>query len=87
MVINNVIFSFYKDFDVTEENINTLSNFKELVESLNSIAEIYQLPIIVSTHPRTRKMIDENMLELNPLVQLLKPLGFNDYIKLQIKYL
>lgn len=67
-----------------EENINTLSNFEELIDSLNSIAELYQLPIIVSTHPRTRKMIDENMIQLNPLIQLLKPLGFNDYVKLQM---
>lgn len=67
-----------------EENINTLSNFEDLIESLNSIADLYKLPIIVSTHPRTRKMIDENKLELNPLVQLLKPLGFNDYVNLQM---
>lgn len=67
-----------------EENINTLNNFLELVDSLNSIAEEYKLPIIVSTHPRTRKMIDENMIQLNPLIQLLKPLGFNDYVKLQM---
>lgn len=67
-----------------EENINTLSNFKDLIESLNAIAKTYALPIIVSTHPRTRKMIDENTLELNPLVQLLKPLGFNDYVHLQM---
>lgn len=67
-----------------EENINTLSNFEELIDSLNNIAEKYQLPIIVSTHPRTRKMIDENMIQLNPLIQLLKPLGFNDYVKLQV---
>jgi len=67
-----------------EENINTLSNFKDLIESLDKIADKYKLPIIVSTHPRTRKMIDENKLELNPLIQLLKPLGFNDYVNLQI---
>lgn len=67
-----------------EENINTLSNFEDLIESLNSIANLYKLPIIVSTHPRTRKMLDENKIALNPLIQLLKPLGFNDYVNLQM---
>lgn len=66
-----------------EENINSKENFFNLLESLNSIAEIYELPIIVSTHPRTRKMLDLEQTKLNPLIRLLKPLGFNDYIKLQ----
>jgi len=51
---------------------------------LSAIAEIYQMPIIVSTHPRTQKRIDEMKVELNPMIQLLKPLGFKDYNKLQI---
>ena len=68
-----------------EENINSEKNFLDLVESLNTVAEQYQLPIIVSTHPRTRKMMEEKNIELNPLIQTLKPLGFNDYIKLQMK--
>lgn len=68
-----------------EENINSEENFMNLIESLNEIAEKYRLPIIVSTHPRTRKMIDANKIEFNPLISLMKPLGFNDYIKLQIK--
>ncbi len=68
-----------------EENINSEENFLDLVESLNIVAEKYQLPIIVSTHPRTRKMMEEKNIELNPLIQTLKPLGFNDYIKLQMK--
>ena len=55
-----------------------------LIESLNAIAEIYQIPIIVSTHPRTQKRIDEIKVELNPMIRLLKPLGFKDYNKLQI---
>jgi UDP-N-acetyl-L-fucosamine synthase len=66
-----------------EENINSEENFNDLVESLNMIAEIYRLPIIMSTHPRTKKMIDSKEIEFNPLIQTLKPLGFNDYIKLQ----
>src|SRR5690606_12267070 len=45
----------------------------------------YQMPVIVSTHPRTRKMIESKGIEFNPLVRTLKPLGFNDYNKLQIK--
>ncbi|MBV1709383.1 MAG: UDP-N-acetylglucosamine 2-epimerase (non-hydrolyzing) [Erysipelothrix sp.] len=66
-----------------EENINSEENFKDLVDSLNTIAEIYKLPIIISTHPRTKKMIESKGIEFNPLIQTLKPLGFNDYIKLQ----
>jgi len=67
-----------------EENIDSDKNFLNLMESLNSIAEVYQMPIIVSTHPRTQKRIDEMKVELNPMIQLLKPLGFKDYNKLQI---
>lgn len=66
-----------------EENISSDKNFLDLVDTLNSIAEIYNLPIIVSTHPRTRNRINELNIEFNPLVQLMKPLGFNDYVKLQ----
>ena len=67
-----------------EENINT-DNFFSLIDSINAIAEIYQLPIIVSTHPRTRQMIDKQGVEFSPLVRLMKPLGFIDYVKLQMK--
>ena len=67
-----------------EENVDSDKNFLNLMESLNAIAEIYQMPIIVSTHPRTQKRIDEMKVELNPMIQLLKPLGFKDYNKLQI---
>lgn len=66
-----------------EENINS-DNFIKLVDSLNSIAEIYKLPVIISTHPRTRKMIETKGIKFNPLVQTLKPLGFIDYNKLQL---
>lgn len=68
-----------------EENINSEENFLNLVESLNKVAEKYKLPIIMSTHPRTRKMLDKKGIEFNPLIKTLKPLGFNDYNKLQIK--
>jgi len=67
-----------------EENIDSDKNFLNLVESLDAIAEAYQMPIIVSTHPRAQKRIDEMKVELNPMIQLLKPLGFKDYNKLQI---
>lgn len=68
-----------------EENINSEKNFMELVKSLNTIAKKYNMPIIFSTHPRTRKMIEAKGIEFNPLIRIMKPLGFNDYIKLQIK--
>lgn len=68
-----------------EENISSERNFLNLVESLNTIAETYGYPVIISTHPRTRKMIEQKGIVFNPLVQTLKPLGFNDYNKLQIK--
>ena len=67
-----------------EENINSDKNFLDLVEMLNAVAEKYQYPVIVSTHPRTRNRIEELKVEFNPLVQLLKPLGFSDYNKLQL---
>jgi UDP-N-acetylglucosamine 2-epimerase (non-hydrolysing) len=67
-----------------EENIISDLNFSGLVSSLNLIAENYDLPIIVSTHPRTRKMIDTKGVTLHKKIQLLKPLGFNDYNALQL---
>ena len=67
-----------------EENINSQKNFMGLVNSLNAIAETYDMPVIVSTHPRTRKKIEEKGIIFHPQVQLLKPLGFNDYNHLQI---
>jgi UDP-N-acetylglucosamine 2-epimerase (non-hydrolysing) len=67
-----------------EENISSDSNFAGLVSSLNLVAEKYDLPIIVSTHPRTRKMIDAKGIVLHKNIQLLKPLGFNDYNALQL---
>lgn len=67
-----------------EENISSEVNFLDLVESLNAVADKYNMPVIVSTHPRTRKMIDSKGIKFNSLVSLMKPLGFNDYVKLQI---
>lgn len=66
-----------------EENINSEKNFRGLMDSLNAIAEKYQYPIIVSTHPRTKNMIDKMQIEMHPEIQFLKPLGFHDYNALQ----
>jgi len=68
-----------------EENINSEKNFKGLMDSLNLIADKYKYPIIVSTHPRTQKMIDAKQIKMRPEVQFLKPMGFNDYNALQMK--
>lgn len=65
-----------------EENINS-GNFDKLVTTLNLIAGKYGLPIIVSTHPRTRNKINEKGIQFHPLIQLMKPLGFHDYNHLQ----
>ncbi|GCD77320.1 UDP-N-acetyl glucosamine 2-epimerase [Thermaurantimonas aggregans] len=67
-----------------EENINNEKNFLNLIDTLNSLAQIFKYPIIVSTHPRTRKMLEEKFIEVNPKIQWLKPLGFFDYNALQI---
>lgn len=67
-----------------EENVNYEENFNGLVESLNAIAELYGYPVIVSTHPRTKKMIEAKNIEFHPLVNTLKPMGFIDYVKLQL---
>ncbi|MUO32345.1 non-hydrolyzing UDP-N-acetylglucosamine 2-epimerase [Enterococcus gallinarum] len=67
-----------------EENISSEENFSNLVESLNTIAEKYQYPIIISTHPRTMKMIQQKGIQFHSLVQTMKPMGFNDYNKLQM---
>ena len=66
-----------------EENINSEKNFTGLIASLNLIAETYGFPIIVSTHPRTRKMLDEKNVQIHSLVNWMKPLGFVDYNALQ----
>jgi len=67
-----------------EENIESDRMFLKLVDLLNAVAEDHGLPVIVSTHPRTRKRVDAAGVKFHPQVQLLKPLGFNDYVKLQM---
>lgn len=68
-----------------EENVNSERNFIDLMTSLNVIAETYRYPIIVSTHPRTRMMIEKMSIEMHPDIQFLKPLGFHDYNALQMR--
>ena len=68
-----------------EENIESDQSFSKLVAVLNALAEDYQLPVIVSTHPRTQKRVDATATKFHPLVRLLKPLGFHDYVNLQMR--
>src|SRR5690554_5714427 len=67
-----------------EENISSDKNFRGLMDSLNNIAEKYNYPVIVSTHPRTRNMMEKKQIETHPNIQFLKPLGFHDYNALQM---
>lgn len=67
-----------------EENIESDANFPMLVTVLNTLAEEFGIPVIVSTHPRTRTRIEQTGVVLHALVRLLKPLGFKDYVKLQV---
>lgn len=67
-----------------EENISNPKNFEGLIKSLNQIAETYDYPIIVSTHPRTRNMLDSKNVKTHKNIQFLKPLGFSDYNALQV---
>jgi UDP-N-acetylglucosamine 2-epimerase (non-hydrolysing) len=83
------IFSLKKDnyFVVSahrEENIASEKNFFNLVKILNEVAEKYNLPVIVSTHPRTRKMIEKRNVQFHNNIQLMKPMGLSDYLALQI---
>ena len=69
-----------------EENVDSPTNLLDLVETLNTLAETYCFPVIVSTHPRTQKRLDATETGmLNPLIQFKKPFGFFDYIKLQME--
>lgn len=66
-----------------EENVDSERNFAALIETLNAVATTYDLPVVVSTHPRTRKRIEATGAVLDSRVRLLKPLGFSDYVRLQ----
>ena len=67
-----------------EENVDSFTNIQNYVQALSMIAEKFTYPIVVSTHPRTRKKIEELNLVFHPLIKLMKPQGFSDYIKLQM---
>lgn len=67
-----------------EENIEADAQFKRLVALLNAVAQEHDLPVLVSTHPRTRKRIEATAVRFHDRIQLLKPLGFHDYVKLQM---
>ena len=67
-----------------EENIDNEEHFMQLMTSINNIAEKYKMPVIYSTHPRSMKFIEKRNFKFHPLVQNLKPFGFNDYNKLQM---
>jgi UDP-N-acetylglucosamine 2-epimerase (non-hydrolysing) len=66
-----------------EENIDLNNHFEVLAEALNAVADTYQLPIIFSTHPRTKKRIQEKGIQFHELIRNVEPLGFFDYVKLQ----
>lgn len=71
-----------------EENVDTPQNLLDMVETLNALAEQYDIPVIVSTHPRTQKRLDTlKPIKLNPRISFLKPFGFCDYVKLQMEAL
>lgn len=66
-----------------EENVESDKNFLKMVDVLNGVADKYGYPVVVSTHPRTRKRVEALNIQFNPLINLSKPLGFHDYVKLQ----
>ena len=68
-----------------EENVNSNEKFNSFIETLNLISDRYGFPIIVSTHPRTRKMLESKNLAVRDNIQFLKPMGFNDYNALQMR--
>jgi UDP-N-acetylglucosamine 2-epimerase (non-hydrolysing) len=86
-VLSKLSLTKYEYFVVSahrEENISNPENFSNLMQSLNQIADVYHFPIIVSTHPRTQKMIDKMAIKMHENVKFLKPMGFNDYNALQM---
>ena len=86
-ILSKLSLKKYKYFVVSahrEENINSEYNFLNLIASLNTIAEKYDMPIIVSTHPRTRKMIERMSVQFDSRINLMKPMGLSDYLSLQV---
>jgi len=88
-VLSDLGLSKHKYFVISfhrEENVDSIGNLEKFINILNEISNVYKLPIIVSTHPRTRKMLEKNkyMFEENKYIRFMKPFGFLDYVKLQL---
>ena len=75
---NYFVASFHR-----EENVDNEARLKQIVDSLNSVADFFKIPIVLSTHPRTKSKLTELRSHLNPLIQEMKPFGFFDYVRLQ----
>jgi UDP-N-acetylglucosamine 2-epimerase len=87
-IINKLSLVPYQYFLVSshrEENVDSPESLMKIINILNDLATRYKSPIIFSTHPRTRKRLEDLGVETNPLIQFLKPFGFFDYIKLQVE--
>ncbi len=85
-ILEKLMLTKHKYFVISahrEENINSDVNFTKFISIINRLANDFKLPVIISTHPRTRKMITEKRVDLRPEIQLLKPFCFSDYINLQ----
>ena len=86
-VLNRLVLQAGQYFVVSahrEENIESERSFTKLVAILNTVADDYGIPVVVSTHPRTQKRVDATGSNFHPLVRLMKPLGFHDYVNLQM---
>lgn len=85
-VLSRLVLERHEYFVVSchrEENVDSPSNFLALIETMNGVADMYGKRLIVSTHPRTRKRIEAEGVTMNPLVELARPFGFSDYVRLQ----
>ena len=86
-ILNKLKLSKEKYFLISchrEENINSALNFNKLIKTLNTISEVYEMPVLFPVHPRTKKIISDNAPKLNKHIRLIDPLGFIDYNQLQI---
>jgi len=87
-VLDNLSLKSQKYFLVSlhrEENVDSLNNLSRFMELLNQLASVYGLPIVVSTHPRTKDRMQKLDIKASPMIQFLKPFGFFDYVKLQLE--
>lgn len=83
--LNLVPYQYFLVSSHREENVDSPERLMKIINILNDLATRYKNPIIFSTHPRTRKRLEDIGVETNPLIQFLKPFGFFDYIKLQVE--